>query len=79
MALLAGCGKTISAQRNFDGLHVWDKPDLSGYLVCLVHLVSLVQPNKPDRPNRPNEQDRLADFFSILLARNIHDGSSRNC
>jgi len=47
--------------------------------VCLVHLVypvSLVQPNKqdkpikrdrPDRPNRPNEQDRLADFFSILL------------
>jgi hypothetical protein len=29
--------------------------------------VSLMQPNKPDRPNRPNEQDRLADFFSILL------------
>jgi len=26
-----------------------------------------MQPNKPDRPNRPNEQDRLADFFSILL------------
>ncbi len=44
------------------------------YLVCsvglvyLVHLVSPMQPNKPDRPNRPNEQDRLADFFSILLA-----------
>src|SRR2546426_8869414 len=37
--------------------------------VCLVHLVSLMQPNKPDRPNRPNEQDRLADFFSILLER----------
>ena len=35
--------------------------------VCLVHLVSLMQPNKPDRPNRPNEQDRLADFSSILL------------
>jgi len=50
-------------------------------LVCfvyLVHPVNLVQPNKqdkpnnpikrdrPDRPNRPNEQDRLADFFSIL-------------
>ncbi len=35
--------------------------------VCLVHLVSLMQPNKPDRPNRPNLQDRLADFFSILL------------
>jgi len=27
---IAGSGKTISAQRNFDGLHVWDKPDLSG-------------------------------------------------
>jgi len=34
--------------------HVWDKPGLSGDLVCLVHLVSLVQPNKSDRPNRPN-------------------------
>jgi hypothetical protein len=85
MSLLTGCGKTISAQRNFDNRHVWDKPGLSGDLVCfvdLVHLVdpvSLVQPNKqdkpnkltkrgrPDRPNRPNEQDRLADFFSILL------------
>jgi hypothetical protein len=47
--------------------HVWDKPGLSGDLVCLVHLVSRVQPTKPDRPNRPNEQGRLADFFSILL------------
>jgi hypothetical protein len=36
-------------------------------MVHLVSLVSLVQPNKPDRPNRPNEQDRRADFFSILL------------
>lgn len=35
--------------------------------VRLVHLVSLMQPSKPDRPNRPNEQDRLADFFNILL------------
>jgi len=47
--------------QNFDGLHVWDKAGLSGYLV------SLLQPNKPDRPNRPNEQDRLTAFFSILL------------
>jgi hypothetical protein len=51
----------------------------SSFVVCLVHLVYLVQANKqdkpnkpnkrdrPDRPNRPNEQDRLADFFSILL------------
>jgi hypothetical protein len=67
MTLLAGCGKTISAQRNFDGRHVWGKPGLSGYLVCLVHLVSLMQPNKPDRPDRPDEQDRLANVFSILL------------
>jgi hypothetical protein len=47
---------------SFTGLHVWDKPGLFGYLVCLVHLVSLMQPNKPDRPNRPNEQDKLANF-----------------
>ena len=64
--LLAGCGKTISAQQNFIGLHVWDKPGLSGYLVCLVHLVSPIQLNKPDRPNKPNEQHRLADFFNSL-------------
>jgi hypothetical protein len=25
------------------------------------------QTDRQDRPNRPNEQDRLADFFSILL------------
>jgi len=74
MSDLAGYGNTISAQPNFDGLHIGDKPGLSGYLVCFVYLVylvhlvypvSLVQPNKqdkPDRPNRPNEQDRLADF-----------------
>jgi hypothetical protein len=30
--------------------------------VCLVYLVEL------DQPDRPNEQDRLADFFSILLS-----------
>jgi hypothetical protein len=54
------------AREPFDGPHVWDKPGLSGYLV---HLVSLMQPNKPDRRNRPNDQDRLADFFSILLDR----------
>jgi len=65
--LLADCGKTMLALLKSHGPHVWDKPGLSGYLVCLVHLVSLMQPNKPDRPNRPNEQDKLADFFSILL------------
>jgi hypothetical protein len=79
--LLAGCGKTLWARQNLTGLHVWDKPGLPGYLVCLVHLVSLVQPNKPDRPNRPNEQDRLVDFFSILLVENIHGHSidSKSC
>jgi hypothetical protein len=25
---LEGCGKTISAQQNFDSLHVWNKPGL---------------------------------------------------
>ncbi|TKS58635.1 MAG: hypothetical protein EWM73_03455 [Nitrospira sp.] len=41
------------------------------YPVGFVHRVSLVQPNtqyRPDRPNRPNEQDRLTDFFGILVA-----------
>ena len=71
--------KTIVARWKSDGPRVWNKPGLSGYLVCLVHLVSLVdlvylvclvQPNnrdRPDRPNRPHEQDRLADFPCILL------------
>ena len=62
--------KTMLARENFDGPYVWDKPGLSGYLVCLVHLVSLLQPNKPDRPNRPNEQDRLADFSASCYRKN---------
>jgi hypothetical protein len=43
--------ETIScgAQQNFVGLYVWDKPDLSGYLVYLVHPVSLMQPNEQER------------------------------
>jgi hypothetical protein len=50
------------------------------HLVSLVHLVGLIQPNnrdRPDRPNRPHEQDRLADFFSILLVEQdgIEEGS----
>ena len=71
------------AGESFDGLRVWDKLGLSGYLVCLVHLVglvylvdlvhlvypvSLVQPNKQDKPNKPNNGLlTLADCFSILL------------
>jgi hypothetical protein len=58
----AGCRKTISAQKNFDGLHVPDKPSLSGYLA---HLVSLMQPNKPDRLN---EQERLANLFQLPVS-----------
>ena len=61
-------------RENFDGPHVWDKPGLSGYLV---YLVGLVQPNRRDRPDRPNEQDRLADFFSILLEEGGYDAYSR--
>ena len=78
-----GCGKTNSAQQNFDRLHVWDNPGLSGYSVCSVLLFSLIQPNKPDRPNRPNELDRLAAFFSILLetqrAGEAHSHSRPQC
>jgi hypothetical protein len=70
---LEGCRKTISAQQNFDSLHVWNKPGLSGYLVCLAHLVALVflvslvhlvhldclvQPDKQDKPNKPIKPDR---------------------
>jgi hypothetical protein len=65
------------ARETFDGPHVWDKPCLSGYLVCLVHLVSLMQSNKPDRPNRPHEQDRLADCFRILLRSRSREPSGR--
>ena len=53
------------AYENFNGPHVWDKPGLSGDLVCLVHLVSLRQPNKRDKPN--NGLHMLAPFFSFLL------------
>ena len=67
----------FDAQLNFDGLYVWDKPRLSGYLVCLIHLVSLLQPNKPDRPNRPNEQADWQDFFSILPPADHHNHASR--
>ena len=59
---LTGCGKTILIRET--------GPVCLVYLVLLVYLVSFVQPNKrdrPDQPDRPNEQDRLADFFSILL------------
>lgn len=60
---LAGCGKPFQHSRTSMVRTSETRP------VCLVHLVSLMQPNHPDRPNRPNEQDGLAGFFSILLAR----------
>jgi len=31
------------ARENFDGPHVWHKPGLSGYLVCLVSLIQLTK------------------------------------
>jgi hypothetical protein len=46
-------------------------------LVHLVYLVCLVQPNKPDRPNSPNEQERLPDFFSLLLKRAVWRGKEK--
>jgi hypothetical protein len=63
----SSCGKTISAQQSFDGLHVClRRAQSSGtsqvylvdlvcfvYLVHLVYPVSLVQPNKQDKPNKP--------------------------
>jgi hypothetical protein len=36
-------------------------------LNAVIREVCLVQPNKQDKPNKPNEQERRADFFSILL------------
>jgi len=30
VAQRAGCGKTIVVREDFDGLHVWNKPSLSG-------------------------------------------------
>ena len=37
-------------------------------VICSVWPIWVVSCNqdKPNKPNRPNEQDRLADFFSIL-------------
>ena len=63
----------MAARKNFEGSHVWDKPGLSGYLVCLVHLVSLMQQNKPDRPNRPNERTRLVNSIGVLLRPRFRD------
>jgi hypothetical protein len=73
-----GCGKTISAQQNFDGLHVWDRLGLSGYLVCLVHLVGLIQPNKPDQPDRPEEPYlKIPCLHYILKAIDVEPVTSR--
>jgi len=44
------------ARENFDGPHVWNKPGLSGYVVCLVHLVvSCNQTNQTDRTDQMNK------------------------
>ena len=70
------------ARENFDSPHVWHKPGLSGYLVCLVHLVSLMEPNKPD--NQTDQMNKtgwrtssqLARIFSCLLKREEPEDSS---
>jgi hypothetical protein len=43
-----------------DDSQVWEKPSLSGYLVCLVCLVNSVEPdyNQIDRRNQMNQTDR---------------------
>jgi hypothetical protein len=43
---LAGCGKTISAQQSFDGLHVWDKERMPQ------QDVQKVRPARPQRAKR---------------------------
>ena len=67
---LAGCGKTISVQRNFDGLHVWDKKrtppqdnarDTRDWAGLSDFFRSSNQTNKTDAPGT------LADLFIIRL------------
>jgi hypothetical protein len=49
------------ARENFDGLHVWDMPGLSGYLVSLVHLV--VRFNQINETNQINQSDSPGRLF----------------
>jgi hypothetical protein len=72
MTLLAGCEKTISGQRNFDGRHVWHNKRT---------LPQDAQTGRPARPQRVkgrgvpsgygeglnDARTPLADCFSILL------------
>ena len=52
------------------------RPVWSIWFVSFI-FVGLAQPNKQDKPNKLNNGLlTLADFFSILLTRTIHDGSS---
>jgi len=77
----AGCGKTISAQQRFDGLHVWDnrrtrsqdaqkglqqgRSKRSGDAYSLRYGEPLSEARTP-----------LADFFSILLE--VRSSTSRS-
>ena len=58
-SLLAGYGKTIVARSNVDGPHVWDKPGLSGYLVCLVYHVYLALPDETDQIDETDRIDHM--------------------
>jgi hypothetical protein len=79
---LAGCEKTISAQQNVEGLHVWDKKGTSQ---------KDAQKDRPARPQRVKDRGvpsgyveglndartKLAVFFSILReGLTLADGSN---
>jgi hypothetical protein len=74
--ILVGYGITISTQRNFDGLHVWDKrrTPLSG---CSKRPSSKAAASEEARRTlryvEPLSDARtmLADFFSILLEQRL--------
>ena len=62
---LAGCGKTISGQRNFEGLHVWDKRRI------------FTQDAQIGRPLRPSFVSRISSFASgelHILRDTLHEG-----
>jgi len=75
LAAIPGCGKYIcrdarasmvrTSGRSQVYLVIW-----SVWSIWFVLFPDPEKPNtrdRPNRPDRPNEQDRLADFFSILI------------
>jgi len=80
VVLLAGCGKTISASQNINGLQVWDtsrtlpQDAQKGRSARPQRAKGTVALPTGDCPLEPLSDARtpLADFFSILLIGNIH-------